>query len=112
MFTQKVLIFLMSTFVPVNPRPGVEINVSMGSLVPTWLAGWLTGGLTGWWGGELAFGWLAGWLAGGLAGCTVKWAIWAIRWPISLFKRAHGSVIDAFANSARCSLMSQHLEPK
>ena len=97
---------------PVNPRPGVEINVSMGSLVPTWLAGWLTGGLTGWWGGELAFGWLAGWLAGGLAGCTGKWAIWAIRWPISLFKRAHGSVIDAFANSARCSLMSQQLEPK
>ena len=52
--------------VPVNPRPGVEINVSMGSLVPTWLAGWLTGGLTGWWGGELAFGWLAGWLVGWL----------------------------------------------
>ena len=43
--------------IPVNPRPGVEINVSLGSLLAAWLAGW--------WAGELAFGWLAG--------CTVEW---------------------------------------
>ena len=33
---------------PVNPRPGVEINVSLGSLLAAWLGGWLTAGLVSW----------------------------------------------------------------
>ena len=49
---------------PVNPRPGVEINVSLGSLLAVWLAGW--------WAGELACGWLVGRVAGWVH-CGVDW---------------------------------------
>ena len=80
-------IFKETTLLPVNPRPGVEINVSLGSLLAIWLAGW--------WAGELACGWLVG--------CVAGWVHCGVNWLDDLLNGDWLHALDSLVAAARVS---------